>query len=215
MIVERITSPTVAVAPELQPVDWKKADNAVSDWINSAITLQGGVVWEPFTASQPEYPYVSLFRSTIVSEGGVKEDRWRTLDVDGNVVVEGSALIPFDNEQQSYDPVKFTVSATAHMDLDAGGRDPSCDSMFLMSRAKAFLGLRSIVDAFTASGLSIVEDLDVFDTSVVINAQWVRKATLDVIFRTASVITEKVGFFDKVHLKSDSLDIDTIVDAST
>jgi hypothetical protein len=210
----QITSPTVPVEEDLQPVDWQVASDAVYDWLNSLLSLEDRIRWENFNEAQPEYPYISLLRSTIVSEGGLKEDRQRTLDDQGQVVVNGSTKIPFENESQSYEPIQFTVTATAHVSPKTGGRDPNCDAMKLLGKAKASLGLRSVIDTFSASGLSIVEDLDVLDTSVVVNAGWIRKATLDVIFRTASVMTEKVGFIDKVRFQSDDLNVDFTVDAS-
>lgn len=210
----RIVSPTNPVAPDLQPVDWKTVDDTVYDWLNELLEMDDRIIWEDLDEPQPAYPYLSLLRNSLV--GTRKEQRVRSLDANGNPIPPGSLATPVENEVQSYEPIQFTITITAHVGLDQGGRDPNCDPVKMLSKAKASLGLQSTVDAFGTSGLSIVDDQDVVDTSVVVNAEWVRKATLDVILRTASVLSQRQqGFYEKVELKSTQFGVDTIVDASS
>lgn len=212
-----IQSPTEPVDSNLQPVDWKTIDQAIYDWLNTLLELDDRIIWENLDEPQPEYPYLSLLRNTVTGPG--KEERYRTLDANGDPIVEGGATVAAANEYQSYEPISFTVAITAHVGLNQGGRDPGCDAMFLLTKAKAHLGLRSTIDTFKAAGLSIVRDEGVVDTSVVVNAETVRQATLDVIFSTASVLSEVPtdaggGFIDKVQLISQQFGVDIIVDGS-
>lgn len=215
----RIVSPTEPVEADLQPVDWQAVDNRVYDWLNYVLDMNDRIIWENLNEPQPSYPYLSLLRNTQTGPG--EEERVRTLDANGDPIPAGGTATPARNEYQSYEPIEFTLAITAHVSLDAGGRRPGCDAMKMLSRAKASLGLRSIVDFFRPSGLSIVRPMNVVDTSVVVNAEWVRKATLDVIFGTASVYSalpasiDDSGFIDKVQLVSSQFGVDTIVDASS
>lgn len=214
----RIVSPTNPVEPDLQPVDWQEIDTAIYDWLNTLLDMNDRIIWENLNEPQPAYPYLSLLRNPGVGPG--PEERVRTLDANGNPIQKGETTTSVRNEYQSYEPIDFTVSITAHVSLDQGGRNPNCDAMKMLTKAKASLGLRSIIDTFRAAGIGFVDSENVVDTSVVVNAEWVRKATLDVIFRTASVLSSVStesggGFIDKVQLVSSDFGVDTIVDASS
>ena len=55
----------------------------------------------------------------------------------------------------------------------------------------------------------------VIDTSVVVNAKWDSRATLDIIIRFASVMTEKTGYIEKVEFSTTVVPGQTIIaDAS-
>lgn len=200
---------------DLQPVDWQTIDDAIYDWLNEILDMGDRIVWENLNEPQPaEYPYLSVLRSPMVSEGGIKEQRNRTLDAAGDVIPPGGLATPAANEEIVVEPVAFTVAITALVGLDEGGRDPNCDAMRILNKAKASIGLTSTKDRFNVAAIAVVDDLDVLDTSVVVNAEWVKKATLDVIFRTASVISEQTSFIDKVNVTSTDLGVDTTIDAS-
>ena len=196
------------------PVDWGAVDDACYDWLNDLLSMDDRIIWNNQKVAQPAYPYLSLLRNSEVDEGGADEKRNRTLDADGNVLSPGDAAAPFENEEIAYQPVKWTLSIQAHADPDGGGNDPNADPMKLLSKAKRSLGLTSINAAFHAVGFSLVQPLDVLDVSVNINGQWIRRASLDVFFRTASVMSEKVGFIDKAQIVSTQFNVDVTVDAS-
>lgn len=196
----RVGSPTIAPDADLQPVDWATIDNAIYDWVNGVLDIEDQIIWVNFNVAQLNYPYVTLLRNSIVNEGGRAEERTKD---------DGDSL-----ELQAYEPVKFTLTLNVYVDDKNGGCDPNMDAIKLASKLKASLGLRSVVDDLYHAGLSIVDIMDVVDTSVVINTEWIKKATLDVIFRTTSLMTERVEFIEKVELKSNQFSVDTIIDAS-
>ena len=199
---------------DLRPVDWRQIDDACYDWLNDLLEMDDRIIWENQKVAQPCYPYISLMRNSENDEG-IDEDRQRTLDSDDQIVgVDPTAGDPVINEAITYQPVTFTLSIRAQVDEKSGGNDPGGNAMFILSKAKRSLGQRSTIDRLWAAGISIVRPLAVTDSSVVINSVWVNQATLDVLLRTASVITERLGFIDRVELKSVELGVDLLVDAS-
>ena len=215
-----LPTPPSIVPPKdiLQPVDWRTVDDAVVLWILDALedlVQEKSVIWDNQKITQPPYPYISLLRNAEVDTGSLDEKRQRTLDADDKVVGEDpTAGAPVTNEEMTYQPVQWTLTIQAHADPDGGGNDPGCNPMFLIGRLKRSLDQTKHTDRFREAGVSIVDKLDVTDTSVVEGGVWISRATMDVILRTASVITERTGFIDKVELKSTQFDVDTVVDAS-
>lgn len=199
---------------DLQPVDWSTIEAAIYDWVQARLD-NIAVIWENQLIAQPSYPYVSLLRIATVDEGGIDELRYRTLDADGLVLGEDAgAGAAATQEEQVYAPVVFTVSIKAHVGFCTGAARPSDDAIALASRLKRSLRLTSVVTSFAAAGMSVVREEQIQDISSVINGDWVSMSSLDVLFRTASVMTESVSFVEKVELRSDELGVDTVVDAS-
>jgi hypothetical protein len=201
----------------LQPVDWKTIDDAIYDWLDDLLGLP--IIWENQGVPQPAYPYISILRNPEVDEGGIDELRTVTVDDQGRVVTPGSGFTPDRNEEIAYQPVQFTVTIQAHVgsgpaDLCQPQNDPNNNGMKLMAKAKRSLGQTSVKQELSAAGISVVRPQEIQDTSLAIGGDWISRGTLDVMFRTASVMTERLGFFDKVELVSTELGIDTIVDAS-
>jgi hypothetical protein len=194
-----ITPPAAAK----QPIDWKKVDDAIYDWIGGKLGYT--VIWENQNVEQPAYPYVSLLRTSLAEEGGPKETR--------HSFISGQ---PAGQEIQllTYEPVKFTLAVSVHVDRAQGANDPSSNAMDIASKIRGSLGQESTIEQLLAEGLSVVGEEGIQDTSVVVNGVWISRATMDVIFRTASVMTERTGYADKVGLESTALGVDTIVDAS-
>lgn len=193
-----------ALETHLQPVDWKTIDEGLYDWIVD--TLDVSVIWENQNVPQPDYPYVSLLRSAFVELGGVPEKRTATdlaQPAGQEIEIEATTM------------VEFTLSVQAHVDADAGANDPACNAVALLGKLRASMGLLSVQRNFQDNlGLAIVERIAVQDISVVVNDEWISRALYDVRLRTRSSITERTGYIDKVELKSPSLGVDTIVDAS-
>ncbi len=204
-------------APEqlVQPIDYQQIDNAVFDWVVSRLPeIDSRIIWQNQDVEQPEYPYVDLLRTNETEEGGIPETRNNTLDANGDVILPGGVETPVENEQAAYEPTVFTLTIGAFTDERNGANDPNLNAMKLLSKLKASLGLRTVIDAFSSAGVSIVRPLLLIDTSEISNSDWVSRGTLDILLRTASVMTERVEFYDKVALESTALNVDTVVDAS-
>lgn len=208
----RITTDLVLPQADLQPVDWTTVDDAIFYWATQKLSLEG--IWENQNAPQPAYPYLSLLRQGEVDEGGIDETRQRSLDVNGVPAVDPEDA--YENEEILYQSIQFAVTIQAHVDFDAGATDPSCDAKRLLGILKRSLYQTSTIRHFKTAGLSIIAPQDVQDLSLVINGDWVSRAALDVTFRTASVMTERVGFIEQVQLESDLLGDQSplVVDAS-
>jgi len=205
--------------PDLQPIDWKTINKALTDWITDSVpAVEERVRWENQDISQPrriDFPYITMLRTSVVDDGGIAETRTRTLDADGDIVTDTNGLIPFRNEELSYEPVLINLAVSAHVNSKSGVNDPSCDAIALLSRAQRSLDLTSVCLKLGDSGLSPVDDGSIVDTSVVINGKWQSKATLDVVFRTASVLssgTTPLSFIDDIQLVPVGFPIDPVVD---
>lgn len=207
-----MTTAHIDIDPALQPVDWQAIDDATQAWVASVLGLT--VNWENQNVPQPAYPYVTLLRNPETDEGGINEIRNRTVDANGDVINPGDPGTPDANEAIIFQPIQWTLSATAHTDFGNGGNDPAANAVARLGKLKRSLGLESTTDAFTAVGVSIVSPEEIVDSTLVINGEWISKATLDVIFRTASVMTEAQSFIDKVNLVSTQLGVDVVIDAS-
>jgi hypothetical protein len=198
---------------DLQPVDWITIDAAIYDWLNDLLDMQDRIIWEDSNEPAPErYPYLSLKRTTIASEGGIKEEIWRTIDENGDQVMDDTQT-PVINEHIIRESVAFTLSISAYVDREADMENPLRNAEAILAKAKASLGLNGIRDAFDVAGIAVIDDMDIVDSSVVINADYISRATLDIIFRAESAMTEQLGYVDKTELTSD-LGVDETIDAS-
>jgi hypothetical protein len=193
-----------ALALELQPIDWATIEGALYDWLVSAVVENA--IWEDQNVPQPDYPYASM----KVIAGPVKEagkDELRSSTLTGQPAGEEVELL-------STSPVVMTLSISFHADPAAGALEPATRARSLAMKAQASLGKLSVIRMLDDAGLAIVREEGVTDTSLVINGEWLSRATLDVRFRTATQMTERTGYMDKVQLESPDFDVDTTVDGS-
>ena len=196
----------MTLAAALQPIDWVTIDKALFDWVNDLLTFGGRVIWEDQNLPQPNYPYATLKRASMIRVGGVPEVR-TTTDLGQPLGEEIEVLATA--------PEEFTLTVQTYVDLAAGANNSNTDAFKFASKVRASLGLPSIDAALGVAGISVVEDLPVLDTTVVVNAEWESRATFDVRMRTASQMSESTGYIDKAEIASPDLGIDPfIVDAS-
>jgi hypothetical protein len=194
-------SATTPPPADLQPCDWVTVDAALYDWVNKELSLRDRIIWERRGEKRPEYPYVSLFRDSEVDQGAMDEQRRRSLDAAGLIVgIDAGAGDPVENEVLNYQPVQFTLTLQAHTTAEAGAADANTDAFAMLSKARRTLGRRDVVETLEAAGLSVVSHESVVDLSEVVNGEWLSRAALDVVFGTASVMSSKVGFIDKVEV---------------
>lgn len=198
-----------SLAEELQPIDWETIEDAIYDWLTGAVEGFSAIVpeaiWENQNIPQPAYPYASLLVTSHTKEGGRDEIR---------ASYDAARPLGQEIELLATGPVQFTLALSFHVDAAQGGNESASRARSLAAKAQASLGLPAVIDHLGAAGLSIVAEEGVVDTSVVINGEWLSRATIDVRLRTASQMTQRLGYIDKVELESSQLDVDTIVDAS-
>lgn len=191
---------TIPAADKL-PIDWQLIEDAVHDWIVEEAALVPAFVWENQNVTQPPYPYASAkIIEGPTKEGGKDEPRVRN--------ASGGQI-----EIVTVGPVAFTVALAFHLDKDSGAYDPARNARFLASKAQASLGQPRVIAFLSEAGLAVVRELGVQDTSVVVNGEWLSRATLDVRLRTTSAMVERHGYIDKAQIEFPGF-IDTIVDAS-
>lgn len=188
---------------DLQPFDWQSIEAAFVEWVESASGLDA--LWEDQNLPQLPYPFVTLKRTNIASTGTGDELRTST---DLSQAGEEVELLTTNQSE-------FTLNVQVLTDEDHGANDPMANSVFFAGRLKASLHQHSRVEAFRAVGLALIEDLNIQDVSGVENGQFINRASLDVRFRVASQMTERIGYIDKVEVESTELGVGPfIIDAS-
>jgi len=200
---------TESLAQELQPIDWESIEDAIYAWLTGDVEGLGAIVpeaiWENQNVPQPAYPYASMLVTSHTKEGGRDEIR---------TTYDAAQPLGEEIEFLATGPVQFTLALSFHVDPTAGGNEPAGRARALATKAQASLGLLAVLDHLSGAGLSVIAEEGVTDTSVVVNGEWLSRATLDVRLRTASQMTQRLGYIDKVELESDALGVDTVVDAS-
>jgi hypothetical protein len=184
------------LAEHLQPICWQTIECAIYDWVTQKIGWEA--IWEDQNLSAPAYPYLSLKRAGLNRVGGRPEVRTST-DL-GQSLGEEIELL-------TTSPVEFTLTIQAWIDEDTGANDPDLNAVQVCSKLHASLGQLSVQALLREAGLSIVEELPIVDLSLVENGEFLNRATFDVRLRTASVMTERTGFIEKVEVESTELGI--------
>ena len=183
-----------------EPVSWTAINNALHAWIVSALSIAAArVIWAKQNLPQPAYPYIVLGHDGLATEGTLDE-KIATTDLEQPAGEEIELL--------TTGPREFTLRVTAHVDQGTGAYDSDAQATALLTRAQSSLGQRSVLDGLSAGGVAMIERLPVLDTSVVVNGEWSSQAALDVRFRVASQMTERIGYIDKVQLSSTIDDAD-------
>lgn len=196
-----------ALAVELQPIDWGAIEGAIFDWVVDKLALpENQVIFEDQNLPQPPYPYVSLKRTAGPTKEGGKDELRASTDLTQPAGQEIELLTAGLRE--------FTLTTQVWVDPFSGANDPNGDAVKLASKLQASLGQLTVQERFRTVGVAIIEELAVTDTSLVVNAEFISRATLDVRLRVTSGITERTGFYDKTLIESTGLGIDLTVDAS-
>lgn len=185
---------TSTLAAEKQPVDWRTIDDALHDWVDGELGSIQDIRWANQNLPPPDYPFVTLLRSSVVREGG-RADKRHNFD-DARPVGEKIELV-------TANPVGFTLSIQALVDAEHGANDPGCNAVFLLGRLQASLSKQSVVDVFDAAGISVIEEQAVTDLSEVVNGEWISRALFDVRLRTVSEMTESGTYIGKVQIIGD------------
>lgn len=185
---------------DLQPICWKDIEEAIYDWV---VLFTGcAAIWADQNLPQPAYPYVDLKRTSVTPLGGRPEIR----DTTDLTKPNGQEI-----ELLATRPVEFVLTTQVHIDEEAGANNPDIDAFKIATRLQASLGLISVQETLAAAGLSIVEELLVIDTSLVVNGRFVNRAVMDVRLRTASVMTERVGYIEKVEVEAPDLGFGPVI----
>ncbi len=169
-----------------QPVDWPAVESAIHDFVDDVLGIP--FIFENQNLPQPEYPYASGSVSSILTEGGIKEQRHQ-FNAANDVGEEIDVLICGTTE--------FTLSISVHVGPNAGAFDPFNDAKMFANRLQWSLDKTSSRAFLKAARISIVENLACVDSSVVVNGEWLSRYTWDVRLRAPAVVSEKTTYIDK------------------
>ncbi len=202
-----MSSAITSFPEDLQPVDWKSINDAIFDWLARVVPqVDRRIRMERQDLNQPPYPYLTYLLDSANSEFGVP-----------SLVEETDLTAPLGEEQlrATFETMTATLSISAFVEPGIAASDVKCNAKALLTKARNSLGQLSVLDLLGGGGISVVRAEAVIDTSVIMNGKWDSRATLDVIIRFASVMTEKTGFIDKVEVTAEPEPGQTIlVDAS-
>lgn len=190
-----------------EPIDWETVEATIYEWLTVTSDIVDHVVWEDQNIPQPEYPYASLKFTAQAKEGGRDEIRTDT-DEDRDA---GSEIRMINTG-----PVVLTLSITFHQDPNPRtNASPVGESaMALAMKAQASLGMQTVLTHLAIANIAVVREQGIQDTSVFINGEWINRATLDVLVRTHTTMTEYTGYIEKVELRSLALGVDLLLDST-
>lgn len=148
------------------------------NWSVAVLPVGMPVIFYEPNAPRPLVPYVSLFLSSIVS---VHEDWSReTTDTSGNVDMQGNR--------------QFTLQIQAY-----GGDDP----LTILENMKTSLQKQSILDILRVNGIVYFSTLNIIDISELMDTQWEKRATLDVLLGIGQTYKDGVGYFDHLNIEEE------------
>lgn len=200
---------------ERQPLDWEAIEAAVYDWLTSDVAYIEGdldsiveaAIWEDQNIPQPRYPYASMKITAVAKEGGVDEER---PDTDDTRAVGEEIRI------QSTSPILLSMSISFHTDPDprTGATRAGSTALALAMTAQASLGESPVLEHFSRANLALVKELGVRDTSLVVNGEWLSRATLDLQLRATTSMSRYTGYIDKVGIVSEDFGVDLVLDST-
>ena len=194
---------------ELQPIDWEKIENAVYDWLTGGIdgfnSIVPEAIWENQDIPQPAYPYASMKIIAHSKEGGRDEIRTST---------DLAQPLGQEIEMLATDQNQITLAISFHTDISSDGMTPASRARALAGKARSSLGLPGVLAFLREAGLAVVAEEGITDTSLVVNSDWLSRATFDVRLRVASQMTERVGYIGKVELDSEDLEVNEIIESA-
>lgn len=174
---------------------WRDISIALIDWIATALDIdREQILWKNQNLPQPAYPFVTLHRDTILTEGfqdEVRNSTDLTQPIGKEVILE------------TYGVRTFTLNVDIRLDEEAGSADPEKDAVFLLDKLQSSLRFPEALDVLCLAGVAIVENLPIVDLSAVVNSEILGRAAMDLRVRVTSVATENTGFIDTVNVKSE------------
>lgn len=153
------------------PIAWATIEKAIRDWLATCTGIT--VIWSDEHANQPAWPYATV---KIIS-GPVQlghDERRATVDDKGTVTREVRG------------PRDLTVSCQVHCASDAAG----ANATHYLGIAQASLGLPSVLEAFRAAGVAVVDAGDVQDLTFIAGGAVRSRGAMDVRLRVTSSIAD-------------------------
>jgi hypothetical protein len=180
-----------APAPAFRPIDWEAIQDTLWQWFRDVSGCE--TIWANQAAPQPAYPYASLnILPGTLNHGALDEQR---IQDDGTLAIVG--------------PRDFVLSCQIHVAPEASN-NPDCDAR---TRAHAIVSSIAVPPwkaELAAVNIGIRERGQIQMLDLVVGAQWIKRAQVDLRFGTMSNVDVSnwpaiadIGYFDKVEVSSD------------
>lgn len=181
------------------PIDFEGIRNAIHSCIERATGLL--TVWQTQNAPAPESPYATLAFITgplpISDTPEVRDDTDLTRAAGQEVRLQAAVQCSFVLS------VQFFVKG-----ID--GANPSCDAMSYATKALLVLSLPSYIQALNAVNVSVAQITGPRNLNALVGSEYESRAGFDVTFNGMLVLSEYVGYIQRVHAVSTELGIDEI-----
>jgi hypothetical protein len=132
------------------------------------------ILWEP-NAPNPATAYVTYYLNSIVS---INQD-WSAPDANS------SGVIDMKGDRQ------FTLQVNAY------GGDP----LTVLENIRTSLQKQTVLDTLRANGIAFYQALTIADITELVDSQWERRGSLDILFGIAQIYTDAPGYFDEIEVQ--------------
>jgi len=174
-------------------IDWGLVEEAITNWANAKSRDGVSVIWADQNLPEQAYPYITLKRNSVIIDSLIPETAW-TFDP---LAPNGEQITITHSES-----AKFTLSIKASTDEANGSNDPNCDAIAILSNLVGSLRTQAAKTILCAANLVVVENHAINDLSLVVSAERISRANVDIVFRTTSIVTEKETYIETVRVKS-------------
>lgn len=175
--------------PAFEPINWRLISDTLWQWVRDVSGCE--TIWEGQSAPQAAYPYASInILPGTSSRGALDEER---VQPDGSIHLVG--------------PRDFVLSCQVH----AGPKPATaCDARTRADALVASLAILQFRYALRRANLGIRDRGQVQMLDLVIGAEWIRRAQVDIRFGTISFVDiaawpslDDPGWFNKVRATAD------------
>lgn len=170
----------MSIAP---PIDWVTIENVLAQWVYDVMGLRAKMGQQDI--AERKMPYITMDRLN-----GPIGDR----DFHTQTVVENMLTVISEG------PREFTITFKASTKRD---EDANSDAVALLTRLGSSHYMVATQELMQENAIALVQVNGVLDISLVINGEWISRASMDVRFRTGSQIKETIPYFEKVHVESE------------
>lgn len=176
--------------PPFLPVNWALIRDTLWQWFSEVSGCE--TIWADQNEPQPAYPFASLnILPGTIALGALDEQR---IAADGSLQIVGQR--------------DFVLSCQIHSGTPA--HDPNCDAISRAHSVIASLAVPQYAPAFRTANLGLRERGQVQMLDLVVGAEWIRRAQVDIRFGTMSFVEisawpdlSETGWFEKVVFSGD------------
>lgn len=168
------------------PLNYETVKTTLYNWAVSVVPSGMPVIfWEP-NAPRPEVPYVTLFLSSIIA---LNQD-WSSpsANVSGEIDMKGDR--------------SFTLQIQGY------GNDP----LTVLENIRTSLQKQTVLDNLRVGGIVFYQSLTITDITELVDSQYEKRASLDVLMAIGQTYTDEPGYFSEIEVQEIYLDqIDNVV----